>query len=250
MAITVVTKQNLEYYHQKATAATDAKLAQKVDKVEGKQLSTEDFTTELKTKLEGVAAGAQVNVIETVKVNGAALTVTDKAVDIDLSEYAKKSDITTVFRYAGSVETFDALPADDLTVGDVYNVEADGTNYVWNGTAWDDLGGDVDLSGYYTKGEVDSALALKANAADVYDKDTIDTKIAAIEGDVGAVYTKGEIDGMVETINTAIGTKANAADVYAKTETYTKDEVDAAIAAHVCVEGLTNADIDTIVASA
>lgn len=34
----------------------------KVDKVTGKQLSTEDFTTALKTKLEGVEAGAQVNV--------------------------------------------------------------------------------------------------------------------------------------------------------------------------------------------
>ena len=34
------------------------------------------------TKLAGIAEGAQVNVIETVKVNGTALTVTDKAVDV------------------------------------------------------------------------------------------------------------------------------------------------------------------------
>ena len=34
----------------------------KVDKVTGKQLSTEDFTTELKTKLDGIESGAEVNV--------------------------------------------------------------------------------------------------------------------------------------------------------------------------------------------
>ena len=45
-----------------------------------------------KTKLDGITAGAQVNVLESVKVNGKALTVTDKAVNIDLSPYAKSAD--------------------------------------------------------------------------------------------------------------------------------------------------------------
>lgn len=57
----------------------------KVDKVTGKQLSTEDYTTAEKTKLAGIAEGAQVNVIETVKVDGTALAITNKAVDIDLT---------------------------------------------------------------------------------------------------------------------------------------------------------------------
>ena len=44
--------------------ASDArtKLGGKVDKVEGKGLSTNDFTNALKTKLDGIAAGAEVNV--------------------------------------------------------------------------------------------------------------------------------------------------------------------------------------------
>lgn len=54
----------------------------KVDKVEGKGLSSNDYTTAEKNKLEGIAEGAQVNVIEIVKVNGTALTPSDKAVDI------------------------------------------------------------------------------------------------------------------------------------------------------------------------
>ena len=51
-------------------------------KESGKGLSTNDYTTAEKNKLGGIAAGAQVNVIETVKVNGTAQTVTGKAVDI------------------------------------------------------------------------------------------------------------------------------------------------------------------------
>ena len=45
----------------------------KVDKVTGKGLSTNDFTNTLKSKLDGIEAGAEVNIIETVKVNGTAL---------------------------------------------------------------------------------------------------------------------------------------------------------------------------------
>lgn len=101
------------------------------------------------SKLEGIADGAQVNVIEKVSVNGTQLPVNSKGVNIDLSDYALKSDITSVYRYKGSVATYAELPADGLTVGDVYNVEtADaahgvraGDNLAWNGTAWDNLAG-------------------------------------------------------------------------------------------------------------
>lgn len=57
-------------------------LAGKVDTVSGKGLSTNDYTTADKNKLSGISTGAQANVIETVKVNGTALTVTSKAVDV------------------------------------------------------------------------------------------------------------------------------------------------------------------------
>ena len=47
-----------------------------------------------KTKLDGVATGAQANKIESVKVNGTALTPdSSKAVNVDLSAYAKSADV-------------------------------------------------------------------------------------------------------------------------------------------------------------
>lgn len=55
-------------------------LAGKVDAVEGSRLMTDAEGT----KLDGVAEGAQVNVIEAVKVNGSALEITDKAVNIEI----------------------------------------------------------------------------------------------------------------------------------------------------------------------
>ena len=74
----------------------------KADKVAGKQLSTEDYTTAEKTKLAGIETGAQVNIIETVKVDGTALTPdANKAVDIDLTGKTDKVLNATAGNFAG-----------------------------------------------------------------------------------------------------------------------------------------------------
>ena len=67
-----------------AQTTLQGNIDKKVDKVEGKVLSSNDYTSDEKTKLEGIAAGAQANVIETIKVNGTALVPTDKAVNISV----------------------------------------------------------------------------------------------------------------------------------------------------------------------
>lgn len=67
-----------------AQTTLQANIDNKVDKVAGKGLSTNDYTDDDQTKLAGIAAGAQVNVIEKVKVNGVALTPAAKEVDITI----------------------------------------------------------------------------------------------------------------------------------------------------------------------
>lgn len=70
--------------------AIDELVDEKVDKVSGKQLSTEDYTTAEKTKLEGIEAGADVNIIESISVNGTALSPdVDKNVDITVPTEAE-----------------------------------------------------------------------------------------------------------------------------------------------------------------
>lgn len=76
---------NIDLAAYATTSTMNTALSGKVDVVSGKGLSANDYTTAEKTKLAGIATGAQVNTLETVKVNGTALTITGKAVDIDLS---------------------------------------------------------------------------------------------------------------------------------------------------------------------
>ena len=54
----------------------------KVDKVDGKQLSTENYSTEEKNKLNGIASGAQVNVLENITLGGQKLTKNNKTIEI------------------------------------------------------------------------------------------------------------------------------------------------------------------------
>lgn len=67
----------------------------KVDKEEGKGLSTNDYTTTEKTKLSGIAEGAQVNVIEEIQVNGTKVTPSGKRVNISVptGALANKSEV-------------------------------------------------------------------------------------------------------------------------------------------------------------
>lgn len=63
----------------------------KVDKVTGKGLSTNDYTTADQTKLAGIESGAQVNVIEGVQINGSSLTPTSKIVNVPVMDGASSS---------------------------------------------------------------------------------------------------------------------------------------------------------------
>lgn len=62
------------------------------------------------------------------------------------STYAKKSEITNMYKYCGSVASSGKLPTTGQRVGDVYNIEAAskyggaGMNVAWNGSDWDPLG--------------------------------------------------------------------------------------------------------------
>lgn len=78
-------KLAMEAIEQSKVAGLPEALSAKVEKVEGKGLSTNDFTDEYKTKLDGIENGANVNLIETVKLNGAALKISEKAVNIPIA---------------------------------------------------------------------------------------------------------------------------------------------------------------------
>lgn len=141
---------------------------------------TNDLTDTLKSHYDAAyshsqaahaPSNAQENVIETIKVNGTPLSPTSKSVNIsvpttvaslsDSGDYALKSDLVNVYKYTGSVATYDDLPTGlgALTgTSPVYNVEYDNQNYAWNGTEWDPLGQVFSIS-YVTNEEIDAILA-------------------------------------------------------------------------------------------
>ena len=81
--------------------------------------------------------------------------------------YAKKSDITNIYKFKGTKTNYADLPTTNRVTGDVWNittadVEHDikaGDNVAWNGTAWDNLSGTVDLSAYATTSTTDAMSA-------------------------------------------------------------------------------------------
>lgn len=76
------------------TKASIESLGAKVDKEEGKGLSTNDFTTTLLNKLNGIAENAKDNVIESISVNGTPQTVTNKNVNLQIEASGGGSNIT------------------------------------------------------------------------------------------------------------------------------------------------------------
>ena len=105
-----------------------------------------------------------------------------------------QAKLTAIFTYKGTKATYAELEeVESPAVGDVYNVEEAhdgvpaGTNWVWNGTAWDALAGTIDLSGYVQKEAgkqliPDDKLALiDTNASDIA---ALETRADDIESDI------------------------------------------------------------------
>lgn len=145
----------LSYFKSKI----DLLFAGKVDKENGKGLSSNDYTSDEKTKLAIIASGAQVNVLEGIQKNGQTITPVNKIANItvptqasDLSDVYSKTEIDNILvggmTYKGTKATVSELPVSGNHTGDVWHVTADGAEYAWNGSAWEELGKTIDLSGY------------------------------------------------------------------------------------------------------
>lgn len=101
---------------------------------------------------------------------------------------SKVNGLGGALRFVDSVadeEALEALDTTNLSNGDVYQVEADGSEWVWNGTEWIELGTNVDLSGYATT----SQLTEVSNALD-----NTNTNLTAVSNALGKA-TEGTTAG-------------------------------------------------------
>ena len=178
----------------------DSKLDTKVDKEEGKGLSTNDYSDDDRQKVSNIVdyvttmrSTTSINTINLSLdkknvITGSTYTTgsvtfnsaSSKSAGVLTASYFNKLDalpsadeldqkintaIGSVYKVKGSVANYEALPKDNVTIGDVYNLEDTGANYVATSTTpdWDKLSETVDLNGYLTKTDAASTYQPKGN---------------------------------------------------------------------------------------
>lgn len=168
--------------------------------------------TEVTEALEAKANVA--DVYTKVEVNNA---LAEKANVADVYSKAEvDAKVATVFRYCGVVNAISDLPKDNNLVGDAYKVLEDKNVYAWNGTSWDNLGEDVDLTPYLTKEEAAKAYATVDTAANI--ELQLETKLATADADkkfalktelpdVSSFATAAVVDEKIKTAETAANEK-------------------------------------------
>lgn len=178
----------------------DSKLDTKVDKEEGKGLSTNDYSDNDRQKVSNIVdyvttmrSTASMNTMglsldKKNVITGSIYTTgsitfnsaSSKSAGVLTASYFEKLDalpsaeeldqkintaIGSVYKVKGSVANYEALPKQNVNIGDVYNLEDTGANYVATSTTpdWDKLSETVDLNGYLTKTDAASIYQPKGN---------------------------------------------------------------------------------------
>ena len=200
------------------------------------------MTSAERTKLAGIATGAEVNVQSDWNVTNSSSDafIKNKPTNVSAftndSGYQNASQVSSAIASAvGEITSFEfeivqTLPASG-EAGVVYLVPNSGTTpniydeYIWVNNAFEKIGTtEMDLSNYYTKTQTDTLLGAKADQSTTYTKTEVDTALGN-KANSSDVYTKTQVD-------TALGNKANSSDVYSKSEVNTalagkQDTIDA-----------------------
>lgn len=145
---------------------------------------------------EGITIGNDVVVTQTYVTSYVAEQLSGVSQSIATAEQNAKdyadSIISSVYKVKGSKNNYsELLQVQNPSIGDVWNVVAEvqgqdgklipeGTNFVWNGTAWDPLGGTFNLSNFYTKTEVESKLSQLETSLET----TITNNVTNLQGQI------------------------------------------------------------------
>ena len=160
--------------HQDEYAALIAAIAGKVDKVEGKGLSTEDYTTAEKTKLAGIEAGANNYTLPTATASalggikvGANLAI-DSTTGVLSGDYSAASSSAAGLMSAADKTKLDGIEAGATAITVDSAISSSSTNPVENQAIYTALAGKVDT---------ETGKGLSTNDY----TDTEKTKLAGIE---------------------------------------------------------------------
>lgn len=152
---------------------------------------------------EPLATGTVVEIInslESDRTDAALSAAQGKALKTLVDEL--KASVAAALDYKGTKDTYEELPTEGNKKGDVWNVVAAhgttpaGTNYAWDGAAWDPLGGTIDLSGYYTKSQVDGAISAAKTELEAADT-ALEGQITTVTNQLNNKVDKVEGSGLI-----------------------------------------------------
>lgn len=152
---------------------------------------------------EPLATGTVVEIInslESDRTDAALSAAQGKALKTLVDEL--KASVAAALDYKGTKDTYEELPTKGNKKGDVWNVVAAhgttpaGTNYAWDGAAWDPLGGTIDLSGYYTKSQVDGAISAAKTELEAADT-ALEGQITTVTNQLANKVDKVEGSGLI-----------------------------------------------------
>ena len=152
---------------------------------------------------ETLATGTVVEIInslESDKTDAALSAAQGKALKTLIDDL--KASVAAALDYKGTKDSYDQLPSSGNKKGDVWNVVAAhgttpaGTNYAWDGAKWDPLGGTIDLSGYYTKSQVDDAISAAKTELEAADT-ALEGQITTVTNQLNNKVDKVEGSGLI-----------------------------------------------------
>lgn len=183
------------------------------------------------------------------------------------SDYAKKTDITAVFRYKGAKASSSELPSTGNSTGDVWYVTANDAEYVWKGSEWEEFGPSIDLSAYATqswtteqignaKTELSTSISncnakisnIVSGATKVGKSTTADRLAGAITISIsGGVSGSASFDGSENvTISVALPNSGVAAGTYSAVQVDAKGIVKAGQQSIVFASSLEDSALDSL----
>ena len=187
----------------KATTSVDG-LMSKEDKTKINSLVNYD-DTEIKELVNGKASTAHTHIKSEVGLGNVdnisdldkpISTATQNALDLKADKEYVDNRLISIYKFKNSIVNAAALPTTGMEIGDVYNLEDTGANVAWAGgtLGWDNLGINIDLTGYLTIVNADS----KYQAKDV----TIvkDSTYVHTDNNFTTIY-KTKLDGISEGAN-------------------------------------------------
>lgn len=152
---------------------------------------------------EPLATGTVVEIInslESDRTDAALSAAQGKALKTLVDEL--KASVAAALDYKGTKDTYEELPTEGNKKGDVWNVVAAhgttpaGTNYAWDGAAWDPLGGTINLSGYYTKSQVEGAISAAKTGLEAADT-ALEGQITTVTNQLANKVDKVEGSGLI-----------------------------------------------------